>query len=202
MKHYFCEKIKPMGIKYLNMNKQKLNVAVIGSRSFDDYGLLSRFIITRILPKRLHCIISGGAKGADSLAERFAEEYHCKIKVFPAEWRIYWPKAGYLRNHDIIKSCDIRFAVWDGTSYGTALAIQLCEELNKPYWIYYFKKPLQGKLLEKGKRLKKSMNILGSKIEEMYKLARDEFDSLKYVHLETELSDLEERFSEILKSLQ
>lgn len=46
------------------------------------------------------------------------------------------------------------------------------------------------------------MNILGSKIEEMYKLARDEFDSLKYVHLETILSDLEERFSEILKSLQ
>ena len=75
-------------------------------------------------------------------------------------------------------------------------------ELNKPYWIYYFKKPLQGKLLGKGKSLKKSMNILGSKIEEMYKLARDEFDSLKYVHLETILSDLEERFSEILKSLQ
>ena len=70
-----------MGIKYLNMNKQKLNVAVIGSRSFDDYGLLSRFIITRILPKRIHCIISGGAKGADSLAERFAQEYHCDIKV-------------------------------------------------------------------------------------------------------------------------
>lgn len=140
-----------MGIKYLNMNKQKLNVAVIGSRSFDDYGLLSRFIITRILPKRIHCIISGGAKGADSLAERFAQEYHCDIKVFPAEWHIYGPKAGYLRNNDIIKSCDMSFAFWDGASRGTAHAIQLCEELNKPYWIYYFKKPLQGKLLEKVK---------------------------------------------------
>ena len=43
------------------------------------------------------------------------------------------------------------FAFWDGASRGTAHAIQLCEELNKPYWIYYFKKPLQGKLLEKVK---------------------------------------------------
>ena len=133
------------------MNKQKLNVAVIGSRSFDDYGLLSRFIITRILPKRIHCIISGGAKGADSLAERFAQEYHCDIKVFPAEWHIYGPKAGYLRNNGMIKSCDRGFAFWDRASSGTAHAIQLCEELNKPYWIYYFKKPLQGKLLEKVK---------------------------------------------------
>lgn len=190
-----------MGIKYLNMNEMKLNVAVIGSRSFDDYGLLSRFIITRILPKRIRCIISGGAKGADSLAKRFAEEYHCDFKVFHAEWRIYGSKAGYLRNHDIIKTCDMCFAFWDGASRGTAHAIQLCEELNKPYWIYYFKMPLQGKLLESSKRLKKSMNILGSKIEEMYKLDKDKFDSTKYLYLETELSDLEERITQILKSL-
>ena len=28
MKHYFCEKIIPMRIKYVNMNKKKLNVAL------------------------------------------------------------------------------------------------------------------------------------------------------------------------------
>ena len=61
--------------------------------------------------------------------------------------------------------------------------------------------PLQGKLLESGKSLKKSMNILGSKIEEMYKLDKDKFDSTKYLYLETELSDLEERITQILKSL-
>ena len=93
------------------------------------------------------------------------------------------------------------FAFWDGASRGTAHAIQLCEELNKPYWIYYFKMPLQGKLLESGKSLKKFMNILGSKIEEMYKLDKDKFDSTKYLYLETELSDLEERITQILKSL-
>ena len=90
-----------MEIKSLNTNINKQNVALIGSRSFDSYGLLCRFIITRILPKRIRCIISGRAKEADSLAERFVQEYHCDIKVFPAEWRIYGPKAGFLRNHDI-----------------------------------------------------------------------------------------------------
>ena len=83
------------------------------------------------------------------------------------------------------------FAFWDGTSRGTAHAIQL----NKPYLIYYFKKPLQGKLLERGKSLKKSMNLLGSKIKEIYKPDRDRIDPHKYRHLE-------ERISHILKSLQ
>ena len=72
-----------MEIKSLNTNINKQNVAVISSRSFDSYGLLCRFIITRILPKRIRCIISRGAKRADSLAERFAQEYHCDIKSFP-----------------------------------------------------------------------------------------------------------------------
>ena len=175
-----------MGIKYLKMDGMKLNVAVIGSRSFDDYGLLSRFIITRILPKRIRCIISGGAKGADSLAERFAEEYHCDFKVFHAEWRIYGSKAGYLRNHDIIKTCDMCFAFWDGTSRGTAHAIQL----NKPYLIYYFKKPLQGKLLERGKSLKKSLNLLGSRIKEIYKPDRDRIYPHEYRHLEERISHI------------
>ena len=83
------------------------------------------------------------------------------------------------------------FAFWDGTSRGTAHAIQL----NKPYLIYYFKKPLQGKLLERGKSLKKSMNLLGSKIKEIYKPDRDRIDPHEYRHLE-------EKISHILKSLQ
>ena len=90
-----------MEIKSLNTNINKQNVAIIGSRSFDDDGLLYRFIIIWILPKRIYCKISGGAKEADSLAKQFVQEYHCDIKVFPAEWRIYGPKAGFLRNHDI-----------------------------------------------------------------------------------------------------
>lgn len=83
------------------------------------------------------------------------------------------------------------FAFWDGTSRGTAHAIQL----NKLYLIYYFKKPLQGKLLERGKSLKKSLNLLGSKIKEIYKPDRDRIVPHEYRHLE-------ERISHILKSLQ
>jgi len=190
-----------MIIKKSILNKKKLAVAIVGSRSFDDYNSLCRFLLIVLLPRQIRYVVSGGAKGADSLAERFAEEFHCDIKVFPAEWRIYGPKAGYLRNHDIVESCDICFAFWDGSSKGTAHTIQLCEELNKPYFVYYFKKPLQGKLLQKSKSLHKSMNVLCSKMEEIYKMDRDRFDSFKYAHLETELSDLEERISQILKSL-
>ena len=78
------------------------------------------------------------------------------------------------------------FAFWDGTSRGTAHAIQL----NKPYLIYYFKKPLQGKLLERGKSLKKSLNLLGSRIKEIYKPDRDRIYPHEYRHLEERISHI------------
>jgi hypothetical protein len=43
-------------------------------------------------------IISGGAKGADSLGERYAQERGLEVKVFRADWDKYGKRAGILRN--------------------------------------------------------------------------------------------------------
>ncbi len=45
-----------------------MKVAIIGSRGFDDYDLLKSKLAEHI--NEIECIISGGAKGADSLAHR------------------------------------------------------------------------------------------------------------------------------------
>jgi predicted Rossmann fold nucleotide-binding protein DprA/Smf involved in DNA uptake len=47
-------------------------IAVIGSRNFSDYKLLESTLA--VLPE-ITKIVSGGAKGADSLAEIYAEKY-------------------------------------------------------------------------------------------------------------------------------
>lgn len=81
-------------------------------------------------------IVSGGARGADSLAERYAQENDIQLTVFPAEWDKYGKSAGYRRNHQIIDYADVVLAFWDGQSKGTKHAIELAEKQNKPVFIY------------------------------------------------------------------
>ena len=84
-------------------------------------------------------IVSGGARGADKLGEQFAKNYNLSLKVYEADWQKYGRRAGFVRNVDIIKYCDICFAFWDGESHGTKHDIELCEQYGKPCYICYYK---------------------------------------------------------------
>ena len=98
-----------------------MRLAIIGSRTFDDYGLLSRTIFDYLAPiDSTTYIISGGAKGADALGERFAYRNNAKLTVYRAEWDKYGKSAGFLRNQTIVNNCDMIVAFWDGKSKGTA----------------------------------------------------------------------------------
>jgi hypothetical protein len=117
-----------------------MKLAIVGSRSFNDYDLLCDFIEENYNVKEITEIVSGGARGADALGERFANDYLKELTVFPADWEKHGKKAGLLRNVDIIKNCDECVCFWDGESHGTKHDIELCEKMNKPYKICYFKK--------------------------------------------------------------
>ena len=77
------------------------------------------------------CIISGGARGADALGERFAKEHDIECVVYRADWNKYGKRAGFIRNHDIINACTHCVAFWDGESRGTKHDIDLCREQGK-----------------------------------------------------------------------
>ena len=62
-----------------------MRLLIAGSRSFGDYELLKREIIKNYEKEEMTEIISGCAKGADSLAIKYAEEMGIRIKKFPAE---------------------------------------------------------------------------------------------------------------------
>ena len=104
-------------------------VAIVGSRGFNDYELLSERLKNHA--GNISEIISGGAKGADSLAEMFADEYGIKKTIFKAEWDKFGRSAGIIRNKDIVKNCDVLIAFWDGKSKGTKNSIDLAISQNK-----------------------------------------------------------------------
>lgn len=109
-----------------------MKLAIVGSRSFNDYDLLKNAIIAQIDPNDIEAIVSGGAIGADSLAERFADEFNLKKIIYKPDWNLYGRSAGYKRNVLIIQECDQCFAFWDGESRGTKMDIDLCKTYGKP----------------------------------------------------------------------
>lgn len=115
----------------------KYKLAVIGSRDFDDYEFL-KSVLDPIRDK-ISLIVSGGAKGADSLAERYADERGIVKKILLADWNTHGKKAGYLRNKEIIDSCDAVIAFWDGASKGTKHSLDLAGKEGKPFKIIKYK---------------------------------------------------------------
>lgn len=56
-------------------------------------------------------ITSGGAPGADTLAERAADRILVPCKVFPADWQNLGRGAGFARNKLIADYCDVGIAL-------------------------------------------------------------------------------------------
>lgn len=140
-----------------------LRIIIAGSRFFEDYNLFESTMfkvlfhlnkeypqynilvinkeerLFKINPRSLE-IISGMAKGADTLAVRFANKYNLALKEFSADWNnlnvspcrvitnsygSYNALAGHKRNRDmaVYASSDDAFGVlvlfWDGKSKGS-----------------------------------------------------------------------------------
>lgn len=70
-------------------------------------------------------VISGTAKGADKLGERFAKENNLTLHRFPADWNRYGKSAGYKRNVEMADNADALLALWDGKSRGTKHMIDI-----------------------------------------------------------------------------
>ena len=77
-------------------------------------------------------LVSGGAVGADSLAERYAKEHNLQIIVFKPDWNKHGKAAGFIRNTNIIEEADEIIAFWDGISNGTRDSISKARKMNKP----------------------------------------------------------------------
>lgn len=110
-----------------------MNIAVVGSRNFRDYTFLSK-ILSKV--SNITSIVSGGADGADSLAEQYAELHGIRLKLFLPEYEKYGKSAPIIRNRDIISNADMCIAFWDGKSRGTKHTISLAKKRAIPTEVY------------------------------------------------------------------
>lgn len=117
-----------------------MKIAIIGSRAFSDYEMLSSFLNEFLKNNQINPeeIVSGGAKGADTLAEKFALENNIETVIFNPDWEQFGRNACSARNTQIVEYSDIVFAFWDGKSPGTKDSITKAEKLGKTVIIKIF----------------------------------------------------------------
>lgn len=119
----------------------KFKVIIAGSRDFIDYELL-KTKVDKILSNKFGThvisIVSGTARGADKLGERYAEEKGFTTIKMPADWEKYGKKAGHLRNQEMLNIADAVIVFWDGTSNGTKNMISITKKSQKPIRVILF----------------------------------------------------------------
>lgn len=119
----------------------EVRVIIAGGRDFTDYHKLKTYMncLLQLLDKSQVEIISGGAKGADSLGERYAREFGYKLKRFPADWNKYGKAAGPIRNKEMAlyaaEAKGVLVAFWDGSSRGTYDMITRAKEYGLEVYI-------------------------------------------------------------------
>lgn len=113
-------------------------VIIAGGRDFNNYQKLKDFCSKILKDKTDIEIVSGKAKGADSLGEKFAKKNNYPIAEFPADWNKFGKKAGFIRNKDMAEYADALIAFWNKESSGTKHIINIAKQNNLKIRIYYY----------------------------------------------------------------
>lgn len=109
-------------------NTTRKKVAVIGSRTITDYVIV-KSILERYL---IYQLVSGGAKGVDSLAERYSHEMNLvSPQIFIPNRDAYGKDAPFVRNREIVDYADQIVAIWDGKSTGTTYTVNYAKSKFK-----------------------------------------------------------------------
>ena len=132
---------------------QELRIIIAGGRDFADFDLLKKetnriikMIVETKIPKEKVTIVSGCAKGADALGEKYATTYGLKLHKIPANWEKFGNRAGYLRNREMAKFVSgmdeeverpkgVLIAFWDGKSRGTKHMIETAKNFKLDVYV-------------------------------------------------------------------
>ena len=102
-----------------------MKIAVAGSRSILKIDLAPHV-------RDAEEIISGGAKGVDTLAAEYAKAHGIKLTEILPDYARYGRGAPIKRNYEIVDCADRVVVFWDGKSRGTYSVIKYAETVGKP----------------------------------------------------------------------
>jgi hypothetical protein len=102
-----------------------LRTIIAGSRSITSLRIVAEAI--KESGFKITQVVSGGARGVDSLGEEWAKIWNIPVVRFIPDWGKHGKRAGYLRNSDMANYADALIAIWDGKSRGTKHMIDLAK---------------------------------------------------------------------------
>lgn len=103
-----------------------MKLLIVGSRSITDFDL-SPYISVDV-----DTVISGGAVGIDSLAERYADLHRLSKYIMRPRYDFYGRSAPLKRNEEMVEMADAVLIIWDGCSKGTQYTLKYTRKINKP----------------------------------------------------------------------
>jgi len=112
-----------------------MRTIVAGSRTCDNYNILLSAIES--IDWKISTIVSGTARGVDTLGEIYAYENNIPLVKFPANWERFGKRAGFIRNEQMAKNADALLAIWDGNSSGTKSMIELAKKYKLLIHVFY-----------------------------------------------------------------
>jgi hypothetical protein len=111
-----------------------MKTIIAGSRNITDLALVYRAV--DLSNYEISEVVSGLARGVDTLALEFASAEDIPVKGFPALWDKFGRSAGPLRNREMGDYADCLIAIWDGKSSGTRHMINYMKSLGKPTFVF------------------------------------------------------------------
>lgn len=102
-----------------------MNFLIVGSRSIKDFD------ISEYVPPEADLIISGGANGVDSIAEKYADDHRLSKLILRPRYDLYGKAAPLKRNEIMVDLADAILIVWDGKSRGTMYTVKYARRKNK-----------------------------------------------------------------------
>ena len=102
-----------------------MKLLIVGSRSIKDFDL------EKYVPEETEMIITGGADGIDTLAEKYADKKRLSKLVMRPQYHLYGKGAPLKRNEKMLELCDAVLVVWDGSSKGTKYTLNYAEKIGK-----------------------------------------------------------------------
>lgn len=124
-----------------------MKTIIAGSRTITDFATLTAAI--RESGFEITEVVSGGARGADALGEKWADLIGVPVRRFPADWDTYGRSAGMIRNREMAEYGEALIALWDGKSKGTAHMIRLARKVGLQVFVYRINAPEVDHLRER-----------------------------------------------------
>ena len=127
-----------------------MKLGITGSRTIEEFDFVPYFTLQDkkfrafcrehgFGRRKITHVISGGAKGVDTIAFRTAEASGIRnIRFLPDREKFPGKmifRAFQERNREIVDHCDILLAVWNGRSHGTGNTLAYANEIKKPVFV-------------------------------------------------------------------